>query len=99
MRRFLLLSPLALLAASRIILPPEVRGVQLTAPKTLPVAASDFDKKRHLLDVYSQENGRPTSGAVHFMAAAGRTATELQHNGAAAKQGVVAGTYRRLTAS
>lgn len=66
MRRFLLLSPVALLLAAVVtILATEyVVARPSRRAKDLPYVAAtapDFDKERHLLDVYSPKNAQPSS--------------------------------------
>lgn len=66
MRRFLLLSPVALLlAAVAVVLATEYAMARPSRrTKDLPYVAAtapDFDKERHLLDVYSPKNAQPSS--------------------------------------
>ncbi len=66
MRRFLLFSPLMLLlVASMVVLATEY-GMARPSRRTkdvayVPITASDFDKERHMLDVYSPKQAAPNA--------------------------------------
>ena len=66
MRRFLLLSPLALLLATVVLVLATEYVVARPSHRTknipyVAASAPDFDKERHLLDVYAPKNAQPSS--------------------------------------